>query len=121
MTKFCANLSFMFTEKPFLERFKLAKDAGFSCIESGFPYGLSKEEVVKAKEAAGITQVLINVYTGIPLKNKKNNIYVIFSGDVTKGELGFAAIPGKEIEFKESLEKTIPYAKSLNAKKYLCK
>lgn len=38
-------------------------------------------------------------------------------GDVTKGELGFAAIPGKENEFKDSLHKTIDYAKSLGASK----
>lgn len=64
MAKFSANLSFLFTEKPFLERYKLAKDLGFKAVESGFPYGISKEEVLTAKETAGISQVLINTYTG---------------------------------------------------------
>lgn len=64
MAKFCANLSFMFTEAPFLERYKLAKDAGFQCVETGFPFGFTKEQVAEAKKSAGIEQVLINVFTG---------------------------------------------------------
>lgn len=44
-------------------------------------------------------------------------IFRLFTGDVTKGELGFAAIPGKENEFKQSIETTIDYAKALGAKK----
>ncbi|KAF2878976.1 hypothetical protein ILUMI_27186 [Ignelater luminosus] len=101
MPKFCANLSFMFTEQPFQERYKLAKDAGFKAVESGFPFGLTKEEIVNAKTSANIQQVLINIYTG----------------DVTKGELGFAAIPGKEEEFKNSLQVTLEYAKAVGAQK----
>lgn len=101
MAKFCANLSFLFTEKPFLERYELAKKSGFKTVETGFPFGISKDQVVQAKNNAGINQILLNIYTG----------------DTTKGELGFAAIPGKEIEFKESLTKTIDYAKALKVKK----
>lgn len=101
MAKFCANISFMFTEKPFLERYSAAKKAGFKAVESGFPFGYSVEEVLKAKQSADIDQVLINVFTG----------------DVTKGELGFAAIAGKEQEFQQSIIKTIEYAKALNTAK----
>lgn len=64
MAKFCANLSFMFTELPFLSRYKAAKDAGFQCVESGFPYGISVEQVVAAKNSADISQVLVNTFTG---------------------------------------------------------
>lgn len=64
MAKFCANLSFMFTEAAFLERYKLAKQAGFSCVETGFPYGFTLEQVLKAKNDAQIDQVLINTFTG---------------------------------------------------------
>ncbi|KAL3267739.1 hypothetical protein HHI36_006866 [Cryptolaemus montrouzieri] len=99
--KFCANLAFLFTESSFLERYQLAKNAGFKCVETGFPVGLSKEQVAEAKKSANVEQVLINVYTG----------------DVSKGELGFAAIPGKEQEFKDSIQKTIEYAKALGARK----
>ncbi|CAG9760401.1 unnamed protein product [Ceutorhynchus assimilis] len=101
MIKFCANLSFLFKDKPFLERYASARKAGFQAVESGFPYGFSKEEVVNAKNAAGIEQILINTLTG----------------DVTKGEVGYAAIPGKEIEFKDSIQTTIEYAKALGARK----
>ncbi|XP_044755450.1 putative hydroxypyruvate isomerase [Coccinella septempunctata] len=101
MTKFCANLAFLFTESNLLERYNLAKNAGFKCVETGFPFGFTREEVVKAKTSSGLEQVLINIYTG----------------DVTKGELGFAALPGKEQEFKESIHKTIQYAKDLGVRK----
>lgn len=100
--KFASNISFMFTECPsIISRYKLAKESGFQYVESGFPFGYSVEQVCQAKEAAGVDQVLINVFTG----------------DVTKRELGFAAIPGKEEEFKNSIELTINYAKALKCKK----
>ncbi|KAF5272848.1 hypothetical protein FQR65_LT00444 [Abscondita terminalis] len=101
MPKFSANLSFMFCEKPFEQRYQLAKDAGFKAVESGFPFGLSQEQIRSCKSSANIEQILINIYTG----------------DVTKGEVGFAAIPGKEDEFKKSVNLTLEYAKAVGAKK----
>ncbi|XP_032664165.1 putative hydroxypyruvate isomerase isoform X2 [Odontomachus brunneus] len=99
--KFASNLSFMFTEVPsIIDRYQLARQAGFKAVESGFPFGFSIEQVVTAKKRAGVCQVLLNVFTG----------------DVTKGELGYAAIPGKEDDFKESISKTIQYAKALDCK-----
>lgn len=65
MAKFCANISFMFLERPFLERYQLAKNAGFKAVESGFPYGLDTDEIIAAKNKAGIDQVLLNIYTGM--------------------------------------------------------
>lgn len=100
--KFTSNLSFMFTECPnIVGRYKLAKDAGFRAVESGFPFGFSIKEVVEAKTKADVDQILINVFTG----------------DVTTGALGFAAVPGKEEAFKNSIELTIKYAKALCCKK----
>ncbi|XP_028134712.1 putative hydroxypyruvate isomerase isoform X2 [Diabrotica virgifera virgifera] len=99
---FCANLGFLFKEENnLINRYKLAKQAGFYSVETPFPYGYEKDEVVAAKNAANVNQVLINIYTG----------------DVSKGELGFAAIPGKEEEFKKSMLLTIEYAKALGVKK----
>ncbi|XP_014486364.1 PREDICTED: putative hydroxypyruvate isomerase [Dinoponera quadriceps] len=99
--KFASNLSFMFTEVPsIIDRYQLAKQAGFKAVESGFPFGFSIEQVVAAKNKAGVHQVLLNVFTG----------------DITKGELGYAAIPGKEDDFKNSISKTIQYAKALDCK-----
>lgn len=55
----------MFTEgATILERYALAKDAGFKAVETGFPFGHTLEEVKKAKENAGVEQVLINIRTG---------------------------------------------------------
>ncbi|KAJ0172219.1 hypothetical protein K1T71_012192 [Dendrolimus kikuchii] len=100
--KFCANISFMFSEaSTILERYALAKEAGFKAIESGFPFGCTLEQVKQAKENAGIEQVLINLKTG----------------DTTKGELGVTAVPGKEDEFKENFRTTIDYAKAVQARK----
>ncbi|XP_001607821.1 putative hydroxypyruvate isomerase [Nasonia vitripennis] len=100
--KFCCNLSFMFQREAtsILDRYQLAKDAGFKAVESGFPLGFSVQQVAEARKTAGIQQVLINVYTG----------------DTSKGELGFAALPGKEEEFRRSIETTIEYAKALDCK-----
>lgn len=64
MSKFCANLAFLYTERPFLERYKLAKESGFKAVETGFPFGFTQEQVVQAKNSAGIDQILINIYTG---------------------------------------------------------
>lgn len=65
--KFCANLSFMFTEKPFTERYSLAKDAGFKTVETGFPFGCTIEQVTGAKQQSNIEQILVNLFTGIIL------------------------------------------------------
>jgi hydroxypyruvate isomerase len=63
--KFCANLSFMFGEaSTILERYALAKDAGFKAVESGFPFGHTLEQVKQAKESSSVEQVLINLCTG---------------------------------------------------------
>lgn len=100
--KFCANLSFMFTEgATILERYALAKEAGFVAVESGFPFNHTLEEVKQAKINSGLEQVLINLCTG----------------DVSKGNLGVTAISGKESEFESNLFKTISYAKGVEAKK----
>ncbi|KAJ9579304.1 hypothetical protein L9F63_024593 [Diploptera punctata] len=97
--KFCANLSFMFQETAsLLERYGLAKEAGFKAVECAFPYDYEVDKVVEAKKNAKVEQILINVYVG----------------DVTKGELGFAAIPGSEAAFESSVQKAIKYAKALN-------
>lgn len=99
--KFASNLSFMFLENSnIIERYQLAKEAGFKAVESGFPVGYTAQEVAKAKNNANIEQILINVFTG----------------DTSKGELGFAAIPGQEELFKNSIETTLTYAKALNCK-----
>jgi len=56
----------MFTEAPnIIDRYQLAKEAGFKAVESGFPFGFSIQEVAAAKTKADIDQILLNVFTGI--------------------------------------------------------
>ncbi|XP_075233120.1 hydroxypyruvate isomerase-like protein Gip [Lycorma delicatula] len=101
--KFAANLSFLFQEitTSVIEKYALAQQAGFKAVESGNIYDYKIDEVVEAKTRANVEQIMINV----------------FSGDNKKGEFGFAAIPGKEEEFKKSIDLSIKYAKALKCKK----
>ncbi|CAL4122370.1 unnamed protein product, partial [Meganyctiphanes norvegica] len=98
----CANLSFMFAESGGLvERYKAAAEAGFKAVECAFPYSVPSEELSQILSTTVVQQVLVNSEPG----------------DTTKGELGFAALPGREERFKESLETSIKYAKALNCSK----
>ncbi len=56
MPKFAANLSMLYTELPFLDRFKVAANAGFTGVEYLFPYAFPKEQVVEKLRASGLTQ-----------------------------------------------------------------
>lgn len=97
--KFAANLSFMFKEHAsLLDRYAAAKKAGFRAVECAFPYEFSIEQVVKAKTESGLQQVLINSWPG----------------DLSKEDRGLAAIPGRQEEFKTTLETSIEYAKALD-------
>lgn len=93
MPRFAANLSMMFTEAPFLERYALAAKAGFKAVEYLLPYAFGVEEVTKPLAEYGLTQALFN----LP------------AGDWDKGERGIAAIPGREGEFAKSLDIALPY------------
>ncbi|CAG0917533.1 unnamed protein product [Notodromas monacha] len=96
--KLAANISMMFTEVgTLLERYGAAKCAGFSAVECAFPYDFSAEDVGRALETAGVEQVLINSPPG----------------NLDVGELGLAALPGREKEFLQSLDLSVKYAKIL--------
>lgn len=63
--QFCANLSFMFQDTPtLLARYGVAKKAGFKAVECAFPYNIPVEDLVAAKQAAGVEQILINAPPG---------------------------------------------------------
>lgn len=64
--KFCANLNFLFVENstPMLERFRLAKLAGFRAVENGFPVDVSVDDAVRVQKETGLEVVLINICTG---------------------------------------------------------
>ena len=93
MPRFAANLSMLFTEVPFLDRFALAAKAGFTAVEYLFPYAFSPEEVAAPLATHGLKQVLFNLH----------------AGDWDKGMRGLAALPGSEEAFEKSLETALPY------------
>ena len=97
MIKLAANLSMMFNEVAFLERFSAAAACGFKGVEFLFPYEHAPREVASALEDARLTQALFNLPPG----------------DWAAGERGMAAIPGREREFMESIDTALEYAAAL--------
>lgn len=97
MPRFAANLSMMFNEVPFLDRFALAAKAGFKGVEFLFPYEHPAAEIAARLKDNGLQQVLFNAP----------------AGDFGKGERGMAAIPGKQAAFRESIKLALEYATTL--------
>jgi len=104
MPKFAANLTMLFTELPFLDRFAAAKAAGFSAVEYLFPYEYPKEELARRLRAHGLKQVLHN----LP------------AGDWAAGERGIACHPDRVHEFRAGVERAIPYAYALDCGQVNC-
>lgn len=94
MPKFCANLSMMFTEHPFMDRFAAAAKAGFKGVEFLFPYAEDAKAIRQALDDNGLTQVLFNSPPG----------------DWEAGERGMAAVPGRNPEFRASFQQAVAYA-----------
>src|SRR5690625_3499752 len=97
MVRLAANLTTMFSEWPFLKRFKAASDAGFEAVEFLFPYQYSASVLKQTLDAEGLNQVLINAP----------------AGDWESGDRGFAALRGRDEEFCESIALAVDYAKTL--------
>ncbi|ENM3030109.1 TPA: hydroxypyruvate isomerase [Pseudomonas aeruginosa] len=104
MPRFCANLSMLFTEVDFLERFDAAAKAGFAGVEYLFPYDVEAEAIKARLEANGLEQVLFN----LP------------AGDWAKGERGIACHPDRVQEFREGVDKAIAYARVLGNRQVNC-
>ena len=104
MPKFAANLSFLFTDVPFPERFRRAADAGFSGVEYLFPYEWPARDVAKWLADAGLEQVLFNLPPG----------------DWAAGERGLACLPDRKGEFAESVELALDYAMALDCGRVHC-
>jgi hydroxypyruvate isomerase len=104
MPRFAANLSMMFNEVDFLDRFAAASKAGFSGVEYLFPYDYTKEELVGLLRSEGLTQVLHN----LP------------SGDWGAGERGIACHPDRVSEFRDGVAKAIEYANALGCSQVNC-
>ena len=97
MPKFAANLTLLFNEHPFLDRFEAAARAGFKAVEFLFPYEFKPEDIKARLHAHGLTLVLHN----LP------------AGDWAAGERGLACHPGREAEFRASVDQALACAQVL--------
>ncbi|MBK3395707.1 MULTISPECIES: 2-oxo-tetronate isomerase [Methylobacterium] len=101
MPRFAANLTLMFTEVPFLDRFAQAAEAGFEAVEFLFPYEHPPEAIGERLKAHGLTQALFNLPPG----------------DWAAGERGLAALPDRFEELKAGVETALAYARATGVKR----
>ncbi len=97
MLRFTANLSLLFTEFPLEQRFKAAKEHGFTAVEIQFPYELTATTIRTELDKHQLQLVLFNVA----------------ADDLLQGGEGLAAVPEKQQQFKETVAQTVAYAKIL--------
>ncbi|WP_207540163.1 2-oxo-tetronate isomerase [Sabulicella rubraurantiaca] len=97
MPKFAANLSMMFNELPFLDRFAAARAAGFEAVEFLFPYEHPAEEIAARLKGNGLQNVLFNAPPG----------------DWNAGERGMACLPERRAEFRDGIKRALDYATAL--------
>ncbi len=99
MPKFAANLTLMFNEHPFLDRFAAASDAGFEAVEFLFPYEATPDAVAERVRRSGLAVALFNLPPG----------------DWAAGERGVAALPHRFAELDEGLSRALDYAAATGA------
>ncbi|MDH4151972.1 MAG: hydroxypyruvate isomerase [Betaproteobacteria bacterium] len=104
MPRFCANLTMMFNEVAFMDRFAAAAKAGFKGVEYLFPYEYDKNALADALKQNGLTQVLHN----LP------------GGNWSAGERGIACHPQRVAEFQDGVARAIDYATALGCKQVNC-
>jgi hydroxypyruvate isomerase len=95
MPTFAANISMMYTEHSFMDRFAAAAKDGFTAVEYLFPYEFDKHDLAKQLADNGLTQALFNAPPG----------------DWDNGEKGMACLPGREADFKRSVDTALDYAR----------
>jgi len=98
MPRFAANLSMLYNELEFLDRFAAASKDGFKAVEYLFPYAFDAQELKQRLHDNGLQQVLFNAPPG----------------DWDAGERGLACLPGRESEFQSGFLKALDYAEVLN-------
>jgi 2-dehydrotetronate isomerase len=98
MPRFAANLSWLYPEITFLERFDAAAKSGFKAVEFLFPYSFRPLQIAEKLSETGLTLVLFNLPPG----------------NFDRGDRGIAAVPGREDEFRTSVHLAIEYAHVLN-------
>lgn len=102
MPRFAANLSFLYQEHDFLDRFAAAAADGFDAVEYLFPYAVPADQIAARLQDLGLSQALFNAP----------------AGDWNAGERGLACLPGREDEFRHGfLEQALPYARRLGCRR----
>lgn len=104
MLKLAANLSMMFNEVPFLDRFAAARRAGFDAVEYLFPYDFPAREIRLRLDDSGLKQALFNMPPG----------------DWAVGERGLACLPGREQAFRDSVSRALDYAGTIGCELLHC-
>ncbi len=106
MPQFAANISLMYTECPFLDRFEAAARDGFRAVEFLFPYAIAKPELAARLEANGLQQVLFNGPPG----SLQQALHGEFQDPLARGSAG---LPGRENDFRSGVELALDYATAL--------
>jgi hydroxypyruvate isomerase len=101
MPRFAANLTMMFNEVPFLDRFDAAAKAGFTAVEFLFPYAHPADAIAERLRRNGLTPALFNLPPG----------------NWEAGEKGFAALPDRFADLQQSLHTALPYAQATGVKR----
>lgn len=104
MPRLAANLSTLFKERPFPERFAAAAQEGFRAVEYQYPYEFDAAELAARAREAGVEVVLHNMPRG----------------DAARNEHGTACLPGREDRFRDDLETAISYARTVGCKRLHC-
>lgn len=104
MWRFSANLTTLWTDRPFERRIAAASEAGFRLIECAYPYAFDPVVLRRAADAAGVAWCMIN----LP------------SGDAARGERGLACRPERAAAFEASIADGIRYAEALGARRLTC-
>lgn len=99
MPKLCANLKWLFTELPFLERFDAAAKAGFTAVEYASPYEFAAADIRSRLRACNLKQVLFNSPSGDPAKGEGS---------------GFACLPRRQAQFRDGMKRALEYASALD-------
>src|SRR5262252_2273105 len=104
MPRFAANLAYLFTEHPFMERFAAAAAAGFPAVELQFPYEFAPSAVKAELDRHGLTMLGINTAPG----------------QSAAGEFGVAAVPGREREFATLFKQALDYVTAIGGRQIHC-
>ncbi|MFI6348532.1 hydroxypyruvate isomerase family protein [Streptomyces sp. NPDC050560] len=104
MTRFSANLSLLFTEAPFLERFAAAREAGFALVECQCPYGVPHEEIARQLRRTGAEMVA----------------FALPGGRGWEGERGVACLPDRREEFCHGVDLALSYAGGTGCRTLIC-